>query len=106
VRRENAALSSGCKSHPVIAPTGSSRSGYGGDEIAEAFGKRVTIYGDRASVQAVMRVNAEQASKCAVERRDHPVGDRPTRQLSLQPVAIGAVVEVTKRLKLSMERVT
>jgi hypothetical protein len=35
---------------------------------------------------------------CAVERRDHPVGDRPTRQLSLQPVAIGAVVEVTKRL--------
>jgi hypothetical protein len=34
------------------------------------------------------------------------VGDRPTRQLSLQPVAIGAVVEVTKRLKPSMERVT
>jgi hypothetical protein len=27
------------------------------------------------------------------------VGDRPTRQLSLQPVAIGAVVEVTKRMK-------
>ena len=43
---------------------------------------------------------------CAVERHDHPVGDRPTRQLSLQPVAIGAVVEVTKRLKPSMERVT
>jgi hypothetical protein len=40
VRRENAALSSGCKSHPVIAPTGSSRSGYGGNEIAEAFGCR------------------------------------------------------------------
>ena len=33
------------------------------------------------------------------ERRDFPVGDRPTRQLSLRPVAIGAVVEVTKRLK-------
>jgi CheY-like chemotaxis protein len=32
--------------------------------------------------------------------------NRPTRQLSLQPVAIGAVVEVTKRLKPSMERVT
>jgi len=32
-------------------------------------------------------------SSCAAERRDHPVGDRPTRQLSLQPVAIGAVVE-------------
>jgi hypothetical protein len=43
---------------------------------------------------------------CAVERRDHPVGDRPTRQLSLQPLAIGAVVEVTKRLKPLMERVT
>jgi hypothetical protein len=36
----------------------------------------------------------------------HPVGDRLTRQLSLQPVAIGAVVEVTKRLKPSMEGVT
>jgi hypothetical protein len=50
VRRENAALSSGCKSHPVIAPTGSSRSGYGGNEIAEAFGKLVTIYGDSADM--------------------------------------------------------
>ena len=43
---------------------------------------------------------------CAVERRDFPVGDKPTRQLSLQPVAIGAVVEVTKRLKPSVQRVT
>ena len=32
--------------------------------------------------------------------------NRPTRQLSLQSVAIGAVVEVTKRLKPLMERVT
>ena len=37
-----------------------SRSSYGGDEIAEAFGMRVTKYGDSASVQAVTRVNAEQ----------------------------------------------
>ena len=66
----------------------------------------VSRIGDSASVQAATRVNAEQASKCAVKRRDHPVGDRPTRQLSLQPVAIGAVVEVTKRLKPSMKRVT
>jgi hypothetical protein len=44
------------------------RSSYGGDEIAEAFGKRVTIYGDSASVQAVMRVNAEQASKRTMHR--------------------------------------
>jgi hypothetical protein len=45
VRRENAALSCGCKTHPVTAPTGSSRSSYGGDEIAEAFGKlsRITV---------------------------------------------------------------
>ena len=42
VRRDKAALSSGCKSHPAIAPAGSSRSSYGGDEIAEAFGMRVT----------------------------------------------------------------
>jgi hypothetical protein len=37
-----------------------------------------------------------------VGRRDFPVGDKPTRQLSLRPVAIGAVVEVTKRLKPSV----
>jgi hypothetical protein len=42
VRRDKAALSSGCKSHPATAPAGSSRSSYGGDEVAEAFGKRVT----------------------------------------------------------------
>jgi hypothetical protein len=38
VRRDTTALSSGCKSHPANAPTGSNRSSYGGDEIAEAFG--------------------------------------------------------------------
>jgi hypothetical protein len=42
VRREKAALSSGCKTHPATAPAGSNRSSYGGDEIAEAFGMRVT----------------------------------------------------------------
>jgi hypothetical protein len=31
VRREKAALSSGCKSHPATAPAGSNRSSYGGD---------------------------------------------------------------------------
>jgi hypothetical protein len=41
VRRDKAALSSGCKSHPANA-AGSSRSSYGGDEVAEAFGMRVT----------------------------------------------------------------
>ena len=38
VRRGKAALSSGCKSHPAIAPAGSNRSSRGGDEMAEAFG--------------------------------------------------------------------
>ena len=42
VRREKAALSSGCKSHPATAPAGSNRSSCGGDEIAEVFGMRVT----------------------------------------------------------------
>ena len=38
VRREKAALSSGCKSHPANAPAGSNRSSHGGNEMAEAFG--------------------------------------------------------------------
>jgi hypothetical protein len=38
VRRDKAALSSGCESHPANAPAGSSRSSYGGNEVAEAFG--------------------------------------------------------------------
>lgn len=36
---------------------------------------------------------------CAVERRDLPAGDRPARRLSFPPVAIGAAVEVTRRLE-------
>ena len=38
VRREKAALSSGCEAHPANAPAGSNRSSHGGDEMAEAFG--------------------------------------------------------------------
>ena len=46
------------------APAGSNRSSCGGNEAVEAFGdQRVTKFGDVASVQAVTRVNAEQASK-------------------------------------------
>ena len=37
VRREKAALSSGCKAHPAAAPAGSNRSSHGGNEMAEAF---------------------------------------------------------------------
>src|SRR3974377_136033 len=46
VRRDKAALSSGCKPHPATAPAGSNRSSHGGNEVAEAFGWRVTIYGN------------------------------------------------------------
>ena len=42
---------------------------------------------------------------CAVPRRRSSVGASPTWQLLLQPVAIGAVVEVTKLPKPPMERV-
>src|SRR5271168_2833956 len=38
VRRDKAALSSGCKPRPANAPAGSNRSSHGGDEMAEAFG--------------------------------------------------------------------
>jgi hypothetical protein len=37
VRRDKAALSSGCESHPANAPAGSNRSSHGGNEVAEAF---------------------------------------------------------------------
>ncbi len=40
VRRDKAALSSGCKSHPATAPAGSNRSSQEGNELAEAFGMR------------------------------------------------------------------
>ena len=38
-------------------------------------------------------------SWCAVQRHGFLVGANPTRQMSLQPVVVGAVVEVTKQLK-------
>ena len=38
----------------------------------------------------------DRISWCAVQRHGLPVGANPTRQLSLQPVAIGAAVEVIR----------
>src|SRR5207244_4968517 len=55
VRREKAALSSGCKAHPANAPAGSNRSSQGGDELAEASGKCEPRLGGCASVRAVTR---------------------------------------------------
>src|SRR6202035_6107495 len=66
VRRDKAALSSWCKPHPTTAPAGSNRSRHGGDEMSEAFGSGSRI-GDRASVQAATRVNAEQAAHGVVQ---------------------------------------
>jgi hypothetical protein len=40
--------------------------------------------------------------QCAVQRRCRSAGANPVRQLSLQPVAIGATVEATKLLKPSV----
>src|SRR5450631_915804 len=42
---------------------------------------------------------------CAVIRRRFPVGESPTRQM-LQPEVVGVVMEVTKWLKPSTQRVT
>ncbi len=38
VRRDKAALSSGCEPHPATAPAGSNWSSHGGNEMAEASG--------------------------------------------------------------------
>ena len=67
VRRDKAALSSGCKPHPANAPAGSNRSSHGGNEMAEAFGVAGHDIGDGASVRAATRVNAEQALYGAFE---------------------------------------
>jgi len=64
VRREKALVDRGCKSRPGtgLAPPGSNRSGGGGNETVGASGVEGHL-GDLASMQAVTRVNAEQASK-------------------------------------------
>ncbi len=44
-------------------------------------------------------IDATQVRRAPCKGGANPVGERPTRQLSLQPEAIGAVMEVTKWLK-------
>ena len=51
-------------------------------------------------LSAFRKENVRLLPACAVQRRRFPVGANPTRQ-SLQPEAIGAVMEVTKWLKPS-----
>jgi hypothetical protein len=68
-------------------------------------GVRRTIL-DKSKIGPIGRRTPESADAllCAVPRRLSSVGANPTRQLSLQPVAIGAAVEVTKLSKPSMQR--
>ena len=54
-----------------FAPSGSNRSSGRGNEVAEAFGVEGRL-GDLASVQAVIRVNVEQASKLAMQEPTRP----------------------------------
>jgi hypothetical protein len=82
VRREKAALSSGCKSHPANAPAGSNRSSHGGDEMAtisttsnssrrnfiQGSGARARI-GDRSES---LRTATTKLEKLAVTAR-HPL---------------------------------
>ena len=68
VRRDKAALSSGCEPHPA---TRSSRKQSEQSWRATKWLKpsiSVSRIGDSASVQAVTRVNAEQASKRTMRR--------------------------------------
>ena len=68
MRRAKALSSSGCESRPVIfVPTGSNWSSRGGNEAAEASGVEGSLR-DLANMQAVMRVNTEQASKSSMRK--------------------------------------
>jgi hypothetical protein len=72
VRREKVALSSGCKPHPAISlQPEATGAGMEATKCLKPSGSGSRI-GDRASVQAATRVNAEQASKrtmCRPTRR-------------------------------------
>jgi hypothetical protein len=61
--------------------------------------QKITSILSRAEVH-----RAANRLSCAVKRRLFLVGVSPTRQSSLQPVAIGAAVEATKLPEPSVER--
>ena len=60
--------------------------------------KAETVGGEAQLDQAALT----RIMQCAVKRRRFSVGAKPTRQLSLQPVAMGGVEEVTNLLKPSV----
>ena len=61
VRREKAALSSGCKSHPANAPAGSNRSSHGGDEMAEGVSSARCLRGDAVAPVVVLQAQSQAA---------------------------------------------
>ncbi|WP_300337377.1 class I SAM-dependent DNA methyltransferase, partial [Accumulibacter sp.] len=68
--------------------------------VADAWIDRATLDEQDGGVGKVgYEINFNRVFLCAVTRRCFPAGANPARQLSLRPVATGAVVEVTKRLK-------
>ena len=86
MRREKALSFSGCESRPAtVAPAGSNRSSDGGNEVAEAFDVKGPSR-DSANVQAVTRVNVEQASKTVM-------------RMPTQSAAWGRLASVGKRAK-------
>src|SRR6202171_4071778 len=56
-------------------------------------------------ISDLLTILSTMSPLCAVERRGSSVGANPTRQLLLQPVAIGAVVKATTLPEPSMQRV-
>ena len=77
-----------------FAPPGSNRSSSGGNETAEASGAEGRN-GDSASMQAVTRVNAEQASKRLTQELTRPdFGEgrswwnRMSEQVSISPAGV------------------
>src|ERR1700685_152584 len=81
VRRDKAALSSGCKPHPATATAGSNRSSHGGNKMAEPSGSWSHI-GDRASVRAATRVSApgDRQGVCGGRSHGRLDSDRRARQ--------------------------
>jgi len=71
VRRERRWFTAGeSPARELFAPPGSNRSGGGGNEAVGASGVEGRL-GDLASMQAVTRVNAEQASKRLMQEPTH-----------------------------------
>jgi len=89
VRRAKAALSSGCKPHPAIAPAGSNRSSHGGIEVAGAIRRRcaMSINANWGGLPLQPQRNGYPDQDNG-EHKQHPVLSRnaENRNMSHQPV--------------------